>query len=141
MQRRRSGAAAAAVMVLHNRQGWVAVAGGPFGLRWTLRGERAKLQRDSLTPVVPKVPTLLMHYADREGRESDDSDEGGKEGFLIGERLTGQGGGCGRGRTISFIASIRDASAGRAHDVIFYRTYSSLLGSRHEEHGQVTPHV
>ena len=34
-----------------------------------------------------------MHYADREGRESDDSDEGGKEGFLIGERLTGQGGG------------------------------------------------
>ena len=76
------------------------------------------MQRDSLTPVVPKVPTLLMHYADREGRESDDSDEGGKEGFLIGERLTGQGGGC--GWTISFIASIRDASAGRAHDVIFY---------------------
>ena len=91
-------------------RGWVAVAGGPFGVRWTLRGERAKLQRDSLTPVVPKVPTLLMHYADREGRESDDSDEGGKEGFLIGERLTGQGGGCGRGPTISFIASIRDAS-------------------------------
>ena len=58
-----------------------------------MRGERAKLQRDSLTPVVPKVPTLLMHYADREGRESDDSDEGGKEGFLIGERLTGLGGG------------------------------------------------
>ena len=49
-------------------RGWVAVAGGPFGLGWTLRGERAKLQRDSLTPIVPKVPTLLMHYADREGR-------------------------------------------------------------------------
>ena len=117
--------------------GWVAVAGGPFGLGWTLRGERAKLQRDFLTPVVPKVPTLLMHYADREGRESDDSDEGGKEGFLIGERLTGQGGGCGRGPTISFIASIRDA---RVHDVICVLTYSSL-GSIHEEHGQVTPHV
>ena len=77
-------------------RGWVAVAGGPFGLGWTLRGGQAKLQRDSLTPFVAKVPTLLMHYADWEGRESDDSDEGGKEGFLIGERLTGLGGGCGR---------------------------------------------
>ena len=60
--------------------------------------------------------------------------EGGKEGFLIGERLTGLGGGCGRRPRISFIASISDASAGRVHDVIYY-TYSSLQGSRHEGRG------
>ena len=43
--------------------GWDSTAGGSIGLGLTLRGGEAELQRDSFTAFLPKVQTLLMHYA------------------------------------------------------------------------------